>query len=175
MSTIARQRVVLGFALAMVIGVFISLFAACSHSERPFDSGKGTGGVGPAASSPSFAIEGSATQPISPGFKAPLNLRLTNPHDVPMSVTGLKVTIQNVSSPNADRAHPCGVRDFAVVQVPDSGKVTVPARATSSLSGLGVPRATLPQVGMLNRPTNQDGCQGASLSLAYTASGTLEK
>jgi hypothetical protein len=30
-------------------------------------------------------------------------------------------------------------------------------------------------VGMLNRSVNQDGCKGASLTLAYTASGTLER
>ena len=92
-----------------------------------------------------------------------------------MWVTGLSVRVQKVSAPNADDAHPCAIADFTVGQASSSIKITVAAGATSTLSSLGLTRATMPQVGMLDRPANQDGCKGASLTLAYTASGTLDK
>ena len=174
MSTVARKRVVLCFIVAVLIGVVLLYFVADGTIAVTSEAGAGTGGAGLAAASAPFTIAGSATEPISPGVKAPLDLRLTNPHGVPMSVTGLRVTVQKVTAPHADDAHPCAVGDFAVDQVSSSRKITVAARATITLSTLGLPRATLPQVGMINRPTNQDGCKGASLTLAYTASGTLE-
>ena len=105
---------------------------------------------------------------------APLDLSLTNPNDSAMSVTDLRVRVQKVSAPNADAAHPCAAGDFAVAQGSSSRKITLAARATRTLSNLGLPRASWPHVGMLNRPANQDGCKGASLTLAYTASGSLE-
>jgi hypothetical protein len=67
------------------------------------------------------------------------------------------------------------VHDFTVDQTSSGLEITVAARATSALSNLGVSSAKQPHVGMLNRPANQDGCRGASLTLADTASGTLEQ
>jgi hypothetical protein len=135
----------------------------------------GAPSAGVATSGEPFTIRGSSTEPISPGVSAPLNLRLRNPHSVPMSLTQLGVTVQKVSAPNADVARPCTIGDFAVDQASSGIEITVAARATSTLSALGLARSSMPQVGMLNRSVNQDGCKGASLTLAYTASGTLER
>ncbi|MHB8273466.1 MAG: hypothetical protein ACYDC9_01650 [Dermatophilaceae bacterium] len=184
MSTVARKSylrgfllVVLGFVLAVLLGLLLGRVV----DSRPTASANGTGtgtGDGPggaevAGSTRSFSIYGNAANPISPGVRAPLDLALTNPQDVPMSVTGLSVRVQKVSAPNADDAHPCVVGDFTVEQASSGITITVAARATSTLSGLGLPRATWPQVGMLDRSVNQDGCKGASLTLGYTATGTL--
>jgi hypothetical protein len=176
MSNGARRRYVLGFilaVLAMLIGIIILVAIDSGPTAGTTSAGVGTGGAGLADSSGSFTIEGNATEPISPGVGAPLDLKLTNPHDVPMSVTDLRVRVQKVSAPNADDAHPCAVGDFTVGQASSSIKITVAARATSTLSSLGLPRATWPQVGILERSVNQDGCKGASLTLGYAASGTL--
>ena len=142
---------------------------------RPTVGGDRTGGVDPRQLSEPFTIAGHAAEPISPGVMVPLDLEFTNPHDVPLSVTDLSVTVQEVSAQNADGLHPCAVRDFAVVQLSSSLGITIAARATSTLTSLGVPRPGLPHVGMIDRSVNQDGCKRAFLTLANTASGTLER
>lgn len=186
MTTVARKSyvrgfllVVLGFVLAVLLGLLLGRVvdsrptASANGNITGTGTGDGPGGAEVANSSASFAIEGNATEPISPGVRAPLDLTLTNPHDVPMSVTGLSVSVQKVSAPNADDVHPCAVGDFAVDQASNSFEITLAARSTSTLTDLGLARSKRPHVGMLDRPVNQDGCKGASLTLAYTASGTL--
>jgi len=173
---VARRRYAIGLALAAVLAlVLLLLLGGPGPTAGARDAGDGTGDAGLKDSSTSFTIEGNATEPISPGVRAPLDLTLTNPHDVPMLVTGLSVSVQEVSAPNADRVHPCAVGDFAVDQVSNGFEVTIAAGSTSTLTDLGLARAKRPHVGMLDRPVNQDGCKGATLTLAYTASGTLSQ
>lgn len=183
MSTVANNRVTrtryarglslaLLAALVLLIGILV-LSLLGSGQNAGTAAADGTGGAGLKDSSAFFAIEGNATEPISPGVRAPLDLKLTNPHDFRMSVTDLRVTVQRVIAPNADDAHPCSIGDFTVGQTSGSVAMTVAARATSTLSSLGLARAAWPQVGMLDRSVNQDGCKGASLTLGYAASGTL--
>lgn len=181
MSTVARKRyvrglllVVLGFLLAVLLGLFLARVNENPQPASASETGDGTGGAGPAESSTSFTIAGSAAQPISPGVMAPLDLSFTNPRDVPMSVTDLSVTVRKVSAP-ADDAHPCAVGDFAVDQASNDLRIAVAARATSTLSSLVLSRAKWPQVGMVERSVNQDGCKGASLTLLYAAAGTLDQ
>ena len=173
MSNVARKRLVLGCAMAVLIGVLLA-FTSCGPNPHRIDTGVGTG-TALADSSKFFTIAGNTTEPISPGVKASLDLKLTNPHDVAMSVTDLSVRVQKLSAPNADPARPCPLGDFAVVQASSRGKITLAPRSTRTLRGLGIPRASWPSVGMFNRPVNQDGCKGASLTLSYRGSGTLEK
>lgn len=120
-----------------------------------------------------FGIEGDATQSISPGRTAPIDLTLTNPHDLTMTVSDLEVTVDEVTAPNADRAHPCTVEDFMVEQHVGDLPATVPAGTARSLSGLGVGQERWPRVGMVNRTHNQDGCKSAVVTLAFTGSGRL--
>jgi hypothetical protein len=185
----ASRRFVLGCALAVLVVVIILHFVFCRccpdsvtyGAGHAGDAAVGSQGAGDGTrraalvdSAELFTISGNTTEPISPGVRAPLDLRLTNPHAFALTATGLRVSVQKVSAPNADNAHPCTIGDFAVDQASSDMQITVAARATSTLSNLGIPRAKQPHVGMLNRPVNQDGCKGASLTLAYTASGTLE-
>jgi len=174
MSDVASKRFVLACTLAVLIAMLVLHLVPRGPFAGATSTSAGSGDAGPGSSAP-FTIEGYATEPISPGVRAPLDLRLTNPHDVPMSVTGLGVRVQTVSAPNADDAHPCAVGDFAVDQTSSGLEIAVAARSTSTLINLGIPRAKQPHVRMLNRPANQDGCKGASLTLAYTATGTLEQ
>jgi hypothetical protein len=177
--TARRRLVLLGSSALLVAGLLSSLSYLWLWSADDATvagttvAGHGTGGGVLASPRGSFTIRGDAAGRISPGVMAPLDLWLTNPHDVPMSVAGLLVTVQGVSAPNADATHPCTVSDFSVDQVSRGLKMTVAARGTSALSSLGLARASLPAVGMLKRSVNQDGCKGASLTLGYAASGTL--
>ena len=121
----------------------------------------------------SFTIGGDAVGPLSPGRSAAIDVELSISSDGPLLVTRLHVRVRAVSAPNADQRHPCSRLDFAVRQVRPAFSVTVPAHATGSLSRLGVDRRAWPLVRMVDRPVNQDGCKGASITLAYVGSGRL--
>ncbi len=117
-----------------------------------------------------FKIVGDADGRISPGVSAPIDFALTNAHDNALTISNFRVVVREVSAPEADRAHPCGVGDFTVDQVASRREITLPAASTRTLTALGVPSTRLPRVGMRDLSVNQDGCKGASLSLDYTAS-----
>lgn len=186
MSTVARKSyvrgfplVVLGFVLAVLLGLLLGRVVdsrpTASANGNITGTGDGPGGAEVANSSRSFTIRGDAAKAISPGLMTPLDLAFTNHQSVPVAVTDLHVTVRGVSAPNADDAHPCAVGDFAVNQASKDLRITLAADSKSTLSSLDLSRAKWPQVGMVERSVNQDGCKGASLTLAYTASGTLEQ
>ncbi len=172
MSNVATKGFAPRLVLTVVAVVTLSLLASGSFASPPSPSGDAVMAGDLAGSNESFTIDGSTTAPISPGVRAPLDLRLTNNRDFPISLTDLRVTVRKVTAPNADQAHPCAIRDFAWDQILNRRTITLPARSTRTLSNLGLPPASWPHVGMLDHPSDQDGCQGASLALAYTATGT---
>jgi hypothetical protein len=140
--------------------------------------GDGSGGAKDGRSSAtsgagSFVISGDINKLLSPGIKAPLDLQFTNPSSSSIAVTGVTVAVSKIHAPNADPTHPCTLDDFAVDQVDSGLEITVGAGVTSTLTGLEVARTQWPHVSMRNRATNQDGCVGASLTLAYAASGAV--
>jgi hypothetical protein len=126
---------------------------------------RGDGPVGPVRSPP-FTIAGSAGD-LEPGVARSLNLAITNPNRQGLLVTWLTVSIQRVSAPNATAALPCTVADFAVRQFSGDYPLAVPASSTRTLSALGTPGSQRPQVTLVDRPLDQDGCKGASLVLGY--------
>jgi hypothetical protein len=161
-----RRAVVVGL---LVLALLLLYLVSCDSRIRGALDGHGEAGLDEV----SFAIGGNTTEAFSPGRMVGLDLEMTNPHDVPMMVTDLAITVRAVSAPRADRAHPCSVADFAVEQPRGGLPLTVPARTTTSFSSLGVEEGLWPRVGMLDRPVNQDGCKAASLTLVYSGSGTL--
>jgi hypothetical protein len=165
---VARKPYVRRCAVPLLGAVILVSFVSCDPSVRTAGAGGGAGAA-QGGSLPRIAIDGNATEPISPGVKVPLDLEFTNPHGFPISVTDLSVTVKKVSAPNADDIHPCAVGDFAVDQVSSTLDIKVDAGATSTLSSLDVGRAMWPHVGLLDRSVDQDGCKGASLTLAYAA------
>lgn len=130
-------------------------------------------GSAAASQSPPFGIAGDVTAPLEPGVSQPLDLRITNPSPTPLIVDRLDVAVQAVNAPRASTALPCTPADFAVQQFSGSLPFTVPASSTRTLSELGVPPASRPHVALLDLPTDQDGCQGATLTLAYQAAARL--
>jgi hypothetical protein len=183
MSEVARKRDVLASLAALLGGLMLIRLVACGPIDDRVAIGLatattgtsvevGTGLAGPGTPSTSFAIDGDLPDPIAPGTLAPLDLELTNPYDHPITVADLSVSVLTVSAPNADQAHPCGPRDFAVDQVPTGVVLTLAAGQRGSFSTLGLPTSQWPRVGLADQSTNQDGCKGASLTLRYTSTGT---
>jgi hypothetical protein len=177
-----HQHFVIGCVLAVVGGVIVWTFFVCNTfaclppvSNRPGgDNSVGSGSnQTKLANQSSFVISGSPTTPMSPGVQVPLDLHLQNTNKTSMSVTDLKVVVRALDAPNATNQLPCPIDDFTVAQVPDDLDLTLPPEATSSLSGLSLPSAQWPQVGMDNTSVNQDGCKGASVILDFSGSGVV--
>lgn len=172
MSTTTGKFVVALAVLGVAVAILNVLFVIWILTARP---GSGDGHTVLGSPAETFAITGSLSEPIEPGVLVPLDLEIFNPHEVPMTISDLSVTVESVTAPNATTLHPCSVDDFDVEQMVSTTDVTIGARATSSLEELDVSNVDLPKVGMLNTSANQDGCKGASLTLTYSASGRFEQ
>jgi hypothetical protein len=112
-----------------------------------------------------FTISGGYGGLLYPGKTGDLALRVTNPNGSPILVTSLTVTIQ----PGSSNANCDGPRNLTVTQsnVSATNALTVPANGSVTLPSGGV---SAPSVTMLNLATNQDACQGAVYSFAYSGS-----
>ncbi len=182
MKHAVRQHFVIGCVLALIAGVIVWTFFVCNTfacipkaSDRPGGdnySGRGSDQT-ELANQSGFVITASPTEPISPGAQVPLDLRLQNPNKNSLSVTDVEVTVRDVSAPNSSEQLPCLVEDFTVAQAPEDLDLTLPPETTSSLSGLSLPSAQWPHVGLRNTSVNQDGCKGASLTLDFKAAGSV--
>jgi hypothetical protein len=118
-----------------------------------------------------FVISGKVNQ-LAPGVPVPINLRLTNESPVKVLVTRLTVNATSVSAPQSTAALPCTLRDFSMQQFSGTYPLELPASSTTTLSSLGVPTAKRPQVTLVNRRLNQNGCQQARVSLTYAGQGS---
>jgi hypothetical protein len=83
------------------------------------------------------------------------------------------VSLQCVSAPNATPSLPCTLADFVLQQLSGRYPLTVPAASTTSLAALGLPSTEWPQVAIIDRTTDQDGCRGATVTLGYAAAAML--
>ncbi len=129
-------------------------------------SGPGDQGLQP------FAIAGNVEGPLQLGEPRPIDLQITNPNASPLVVNGLTASVQAISAPGATASLPCTLSDFSVQPFSGPLPLTVPASSTRSLADLGVPTSQWPQLSIIDLPTNQDGCRGASLTLAYGGMAT---
>jgi hypothetical protein len=118
-----------------------------------------------------FTISGNLSGQLAPGVSQPLNLMLTNPNNQAIAISNLTVTVQSVTRAASAGTRPCGVSDYAVTQYSGPYPLSVPANGSASLSSVGVAAELRPQVKMIDTATNQDGCKGATLNLAYSGSG----
>ena len=119
----------------------------------------------------SFAIHGTVPVLLAPGTASPVDLSITNPRDSSLSVRWLAVSIASVQAPQADANHPCTLADFTVVQFSGTYGFGLARASTRSLSAMAIPAPEWPWIVMRNRPVNQDGCKGASLTLRLTGLG----
>ncbi len=135
----------------------------------------GDGGTGSttAVALPNYQLTGTAVDPLWPGIPGAIDLTVTNPNPLPLSFTNLTVSITAITAPRATPLLPCSSADFSVQQYSGPYPVVVPASSTASLQELGIPTAAWPQAAIIDLPTDQDGCQGASLTLAYSGQATL--
>lgn len=118
----------------------------------------------------SIELGGDATGSLRPGLAVPVDLEITNRHLTPIDVADIRVEIASISAPFADDTHPCTTEDYVITQPRPEIAIAVAALSTQRLSDSTLPLAEWPQVQMLDRPVDQDGCRGAELTLRYSAS-----
>jgi len=119
-----------------------------------------------------FAITGNFPGPLEPGAPRAIDLQITNPNASPLVVTQLTASVRAVSAPQATASLPCTLSDFSVREFSGHLPLTVPASSTRSLAELGIPAAQWPQISLIDLSTNQNGCEAASLTLAYAGLAT---
>lgn len=163
-----RREAGLAIVLAIIVALCLLVFRGCGPEGRA----AAATGVGSLSTPSSFMISGDVIRPITPGELVALDLRLENTNDLDLRIDRITVAVVDVDAPQSDKRHPCSAADFEVRQLSGSVVLRLAGYSTDSLSGLKLPEANWPAVGMLNRPVNQDGCKGASLTLNYEASGT---
>jgi hypothetical protein len=125
-----------------------------------------------AHSSLALGITGSPATVLLPGGVAGIDLALTNRRPAKLVVTSVVVSVSQVLAPRADAAHPCTSTDFAVSQLAGFYQLVLAPGSTRTLGQLGVVSGQWPAVRMLDRPVNQDGCEGASVVLSYTGTAS---
>lgn len=118
-----------------------------------------------------FAISGNLAGSLAPGVAVPLDLTLTNPNNQKLSITNLSVTIKSVTKAANAPAGSCSTSDYAVTQYSGPYPLAVAANATTRLSAQVSSNTKWPQVRMLDTAANQDGCKGATVTLAYSGFG----
>lgn len=127
------------------------------------------GGSGTADIGASMSISGGPAQALEPGMSQPIDLVLHNSTSSSISLSTLTAAVSQVSAPRATAVLPCTASDFSMQQYSGAFPLVVVAGATVSLQQLGVPEAEWPAISMVDSSTDQDGCQGASVSLTYGA------
>lgn len=116
----------------------------------------------------SFTITAVMPGLLAPDATVPMDLSLTNPNDVGLTITKLTARLDAVSGGLGE----CSLDDFEIDQYSGSKTITVSASSTRSLGDLQVRRAQWPQLTMIDRPVNQDGCRNARLAISFAAEGT---
>jgi hypothetical protein len=117
-----------------------------------------------------FRISGVAETRLSPSAVASVDVSLTNPNSRPLAITRLDAQISAITTRAG--SGPCGQQDFAVRQFSgEYGFVVGPSR-TTTLGRIGVPSSQWPQITMIDRPVNQDGCKNALISISFTGEAT---
>jgi hypothetical protein len=120
-----------------------------------------------------FTIAGALPHLLTPGTGEPLDLTLTNLESTDLTIANLNVQVASVSGPQQSSTRTCDPDDFTVEQFSGTPGFTLPAASSADLAELGFAPSEWPTVSMLDRPVNQDGCKGASLSLSFT--GTADE
>ena len=147
--------------------------SAASHTFR-VQAADAAGNTSPAASygwtvvatvAP-VPMSGNLLTALSPGVAAPLNVRITNPYDYAIKVTGITVSVQSATVKGGSPNPGCdGTVNLVVLrQYSGPNPLVVGANKSLTLSGAGVAQSAWPQLKMPNLPVNQDACKGTTFT-----------
>jgi hypothetical protein len=160
-----RRIVAIRFSALAALGGIAAAAVVTAFGGSGFDPATpvadAENGVGFAAAGVPFTIAGSAGRALHPGGSAvPIDLTFTNPSARAITVASVAVRISGTSAAR------CAAANFRVARQPALA-VSVPARSSVSLSGLGISRARWPHLRMLDAG-RQDACKHATVHLAFS-------
>jgi len=113
----------------------------------------------PAVDPQDFTIAGDGPTALRPGTSTAIDLRLTNPNPVAITVVSSTTTI-TPPGPSCTAANFTVVRELHV-------PVTVPPGAPETLAQLGVAPPDWPTIAMVETGSDQDACAGRTVALHY--------
>jgi hypothetical protein len=117
-----------------------------------------------------FGIDGNTTRALLPGSTAPINVRITNPHFYPITVSNLTVRIASITP--ARKGAKCSPSNFTVRQA-DKFSVQLGPFSAVTLKGTSLSTSGWPSLSLTGVASKlEDGCQGATVNLAYFAHGS---
>jgi hypothetical protein len=117
-----------------------------------------------------FGIDGNTSRSLLPGSTAPINIRISNPHFYPIVVSQLTVRIASITP--GRKGETCPASNFSLRQA-RKFTVRLNAHSTVAMKSISPTTAGWPSVHLTgDQATLADGCQGATINLAYSAAGT---
>jgi hypothetical protein len=119
-------------------------------------SGSGSGAV--AESNGTLALHGTITNALTPGGSSPVAFTADNAGSSSLQVGTVKAVV------SIDKAHAeegCKASDFTIADTPENQTIAAHAKE-AALSAEG-------SISMADSSANQDGCKGATISLALTS------
>ena len=126
-------------------------------------TGSGSGSAAVGTSTAVIVTQLGTITAMTPGSTAQaVDFRINNPAATNQTIASVLVSIFDVTGPNITGGNPCTAADFTLVQPNAINADLTPGNHDYQPSG-----ATL---AMKNTASNQDGCKGATVSLAFAAS-----
>ena len=126
-------------------------------------TGTGSGSAAVGTSTAVMVTQLGTITALTPGSTAQaIDFKITNPAATNQTIAAVAVSISGVTGLNITVSRPCSAADFILVQPTAISTDLTPGDHTYSPSG-----ATLQ---LTNSGSNQDGCKGATVALAFAAS-----
>jgi len=133
-------------------------------------SGTGSGGTGTSTGTNLTITQTNTISSLTPGGAAPIDLRVANSSGQQQALKGITISIDSVTPATGLT---CTASNFSLTQPNTSGDITVPASGHTDLASAGTPPwsagtgGTGAALNMTNSGSNQDGCKGATVNLAF--------
>jgi hypothetical protein len=117
-----------------------------------------------------FGIDGNTSRALLPGTTAPINVRISNPHFYPIVVSDLTVRIASITT--ARKGATCRASNFTLTQA-HGFRVRLDANSTVTMKSISTSTNEWPSLHLIgNQARLDDGCQGATINLTYSAAGS---
>jgi hypothetical protein len=141
----------------------VSLVAAVGAYAYWTNGGSGSGSAATGTNAAITVTQTSTPSGMYPGGAAQgLSGKFNNTNSGTVYVHQVIATIASVTAPNSDVTHPCDENDYLLSGSP----ATVNAQVAS---GTAVGSWSGPTIQLLNTVSNQDGCKGATVNVAYAS------
>jgi hypothetical protein len=117
-----------------------------------------------------FGIDGGTSSALHPGSTVPINVRISNPHFYPITVSDLTVRIASITPEH--KGATCRVSNYTVTQARHFS-ARIPALSSVGIRTILSNSSEWPSLHLTADLTKIDGgCQGATINLAYSAAGS---